>query len=144
MCNNSDVRLVGTDCLFEGRVEICVNNAWGTVCDNGWDDADAEVVCKQLGYMTAGEQNSSSLCRPFIHNCIMLPENTVVAKATPFGAGSGEILLDNVQCNGSESSLMSCVSSPLRANKCQHKNDAGVICTGTYVISHLLHFRSTM
>ena len=49
-CTTGVVRLVGSSYTYRGRVEICVNNTWGTVCDDGFDSSDARVVCRQLGY----------------------------------------------------------------------------------------------
>ena len=51
MCNtNGAIRLADGIIENEGRVEICVNNVWGSICSNGWDVTDAHVVCTQLGH----------------------------------------------------------------------------------------------
>ena len=55
-CTYGDVRLVGGSNPFEGRVEVCINNTWGTVCDDYWDNTDATVVCRQMGYAHAGSE----------------------------------------------------------------------------------------
>lgn len=47
-CSNGDIRLINGTTELEGRLEICINNAWGTVCSEGFTADDAEVVCRQL------------------------------------------------------------------------------------------------
>ena len=49
-CKEGEVRLVGGSVESEGRVEMCVNGRWGTVCaDSSWDDTDAQTVCREMG-----------------------------------------------------------------------------------------------
>ena len=53
-CNNGDIRL-GDENILKGRVEVCINGTWGTICDNYWTDNEASVVCSQLEYSPYGE-----------------------------------------------------------------------------------------
>jgi deleted-in-malignant-brain-tumors protein 1 len=105
-CQSGDLRLVGGDVDYEGRVELCINGVWGTVCDDFWDDADAAVVCNKVGY---GPENATALRNAF------------------FGRGTGPIYLDNVRCEGTEANLFQCDSIGV-GSFCSHFEDAGVKC----------------
>ena len=55
VCTNGDMRLAAGTSDYVGRVELCYDGHWGTVCDNGISDSAAEVVCRHLGLPTYGE-----------------------------------------------------------------------------------------
>jgi deleted-in-malignant-brain-tumors protein 1 len=54
LCTNGDLRLVGGTTDMDGRVEICFNETWGTICDNLWTTNDGNVACQQLGFSQFG------------------------------------------------------------------------------------------
>ncbi|XP_027140790.1 deleted in malignant brain tumors 1 protein-like [Larimichthys crocea] len=102
------IRLAGSgSTLCSGRVEIYHNNTWGTVCDDGWDLNDAQVVCRQLDCGIALSAHQSAR----------------------FGQGTGQIWLDYVACSGNESSLTKCQHGGYGQHDCNHGEDAGVICS---------------
>ena len=110
-CNEDGaLRLVGGRGAFEGRVEFCFREIWGTVCDDRWDTRDAEVVCRQLGFSTTG--------------ALALSESEPT-----FGQGASLIFLDEVGCTGGEERLIFCSHrGPVGNHDCTHAEDAGVIC----------------
>ena len=83
---DGDIRLLGGVSDREGRVEVCLNQQWGTVCDQLWSNSDAQVVCRQLSLNPIGEPASILAFRDKLQwthitdhrDCSMIkwPENT--------------------------------------------------------------------
>ncbi|XP_041475697.1 deleted in malignant brain tumors 1 protein-like [Lytechinus variegatus] len=104
--NTFQVRLVGGSNHAEGRVEVMHNGSWGTICDDWWDLRDVTVVCKMLGFDGALE----------------------APRSARFGQGSGHILLNYVNCEGTEDNLADCAHPGIGRYSCSHLRDAGAIC----------------
>ncbi|XP_041919085.1 deleted in malignant brain tumors 1 protein-like isoform X4 [Alosa sapidissima] len=116
----AQIRLVNGKSRCSGRVEVYLSNQWGTVCDDGWDMSDAEVVCRELGCGCAINAPWSAF----------------------YGAGTGYILMDDVACSLTEQSLTQCSynSNP----DCKHEEDVGVACTATGPSISLISSYSTV
>ena len=90
-----------------GTIQIYRNGRWGMICDNGWDIRDAMVVCRQLGYDNA----SQAYC------------------CSHYGSFSGPILIERLNCTGTEASVNDCPFDNLTAGSyCRSYNQAGVSC----------------
>ena len=101
------VRLVDGPTKYEGRVEVYYNGVWGTVCDDGWDLNDAQVVCSELG----------------------LGKATAAIPNAFYGLGSGWIWVDDVDCVGTEWTIGNCSHRGWGIQNCHHWEDASVNCT---------------
>ena len=101
-------RLVGGRNQNEGRVELYYKDKWGTVCDDYIHNNTAKVACRMVG-LSGGR---------------ILRQD----KGYTFGTGTGDILLDNVDCSGSEASLFDCRHNGIGVHDCSHNEDVGVRC----------------
>lgn len=109
---NGDLRLVGGDSSAEGRVEVYYDGTWGTVCDDSWHMRDANVVCRQLGFVRAAR----------------------IWYRAHFGQGSGPIWLDQVACSRDDRSILECDHNGWGIHDCRHAEDASVRCVRPTIV----------
>ena len=102
------MRLVGGAVPSEGRLEVLYNGTWGTVCNDYLSCTDGLVVCRQLGYN--------------------IGVKSIVLDSVMFGAGEGPIWMDDVECTGSEESILNCTHRGFGVHNCNHRADVGIVC----------------
>ncbi|XP_034245120.1 protein bark beetle isoform X3 [Thrips palmi] len=113
--NRAPVRLLGGRTNREGRLQVRIDGAWGTVCNYGWTRLDAALVCHQLGL-------------------VLNPDDWFLERSEIPQAGTTEnILLSNVRCDDDDTDITQC-----RAERpdefefsCSHENDVGIRCYDT-------------
>ncbi|ELT89741.1 hypothetical protein CAPTEDRAFT_74318, partial [Capitella teleta] len=98
-------RLVGGTNEHEGRVEVYHSGEWGTICDVGFGEDEADVICRSLGY-----------------------SDGVSYQSAHFGEGVGRIWLNDVDCTGDEDSIIQCAHANWGTGSCGHGEDIGVAC----------------
>ena len=113
------MRLNGGTNKLEGRVEILYQGIWGTICDDGWDNIDATVVCRQLGFL-----------------------NGTATMQAQFNVVTDPVWLSQVDCLGNESKLTHCIHSGAgNIGNCSHTQDVGVQCNahGKWLLIYIVH-----
>jgi len=115
-----------------GRVEICLNNSYGLVCDDRWDVKDATVVCRQLGQQNTSRSPSTALW--WSASILSCSNSGVVAVhgSELFGESNLTFFLDDVVCDGTEVNLLQCFHRELQQHDCGRLETAGIICGGTH------------
>ena len=127
-CTDGDVRLVNSYSNVHenyGRVEVCIDSTWGTVCNNNWDNKDASVMCRQLGYVPHGMTYFTVMDNQSYFVFIgAIPNHQFYVGYTLSHT------IHNVNCKGNESSLFNC-SYELNADNnlnCNSNSFATAIC----------------
>ena len=115
--SNGTLRLVESNSHGEGKVEVFVNGQWVMVCDDGWDDGEAGVVCRQLGFGSSG-----------------------ILQNFQISGNEDDIVIPNFSCIGNESALLNCSHTEIGMENCDNFDNIGVICTGATPGSYMHNY----
>ena len=104
-CTTGAIRLAGGTSPANGRVEVCSNGFWTSLCSTNFDTAEADIVCAEVGYQGLGSTYGAY-----------------------YGRGAGPVV-GTFSCQGEENSLYSCYHSI--AGSCgNYQQGIGVECEG--------------
>ena len=127
-CTDGVIQLNGSNIAGSGRIEVCSNGQWGTICDAFWDNRDARVVCRQLGFSPHGISNCMQ--QPWtLYNCsIILLFIGAIALHSLFTESLLPIAINDINCTGSEEQISACLQNAIDLHTCYYRRDASVIC----------------
>ena len=128
---------------YRGRLEICINFVWGSVCDDSFGTVDARVACRQLGYEVDGGQCNNqnlvylNLCLNYFTIAVSYNRNAY------YGQSTGPIWLNRLYCTGSENNLLDCNKAVDIGSTygCSHSEDVSIVCPGIYGCTNYLHVK---
>ena len=138
-----DLRLVRgtvTDGTFSsGRLEIYVNGQWGTICDDYFDQTDANVACKQLGFSRANSYRASA-SGGYERSTVFATSSALNSMycMCRFNYGSGPIWLDDLRCRASDTRLISCPHRGTGSHNCGHSEDIAVYCNSKWQSAYFI------
>uniref|UniRef100_A0A1X7TKI1 SRCR domain-containing protein n=1 Tax=Amphimedon queenslandica TaxID=400682 RepID=A0A1X7TKI1_AMPQE len=97
-CDDGNLRLSGSSAEYAGRVEICIESYWTSLCDQNWDLKDAQVACRELGYSPYGAMPT--------YGC--------------YTEGQLSFGITSINCTGSENALLNCSHNNIERSNCSN------------------------
>ena len=123
-CVHGALRLAGSSVSHQGRVEVCQNNTWKTICSNFWGINETMVICRQLGYSAnGGFMNMHNISSIII--MLFFLDSRVVSYSL---RDSTPIHMYSFSCTGEEKSILNCSKTNSNSQICYRS--AGVVCGG--------------
>ena len=123
------MRLVGGLTNREGRVEVCLDGRWGTVCGEGWGETEAGLVCSTMGFPARSKHISQTIHTIATYIPLLLTDSTMYQ----FGGHLVQPIY-NLTCSSSESDLPNCTVT-LAPDSCVHSMDLGVRCLSHHEVA---------
>ena len=113
----------------QGNVELCIYGRWRIMCANSWDNRDASVVCRQIGYSPHGKHEiatSHTIQVALIYHTSQF--TGAVALENIYPSSTHRLLNAKINCSGLESKITNCIQNLDEAYSCLSFGIASVSC----------------